>query len=344
MPTSRVDRFVQSSPSVDNYWRAIILFGRNVASYKFALGRSLLDLADQGTESVSLEELAVPFSKYLTEHLATVDTQGTSAQSRFLTACREFNNGGLSHGQLIEATARLGFVNVIDAFHVVGPEETPVRFFADERDSNRGISLTDDLHRLRDHYQYRNLPAEVEARWRLVENSWHLGIPSRAVEVTHDSGLLVIDSGLKRTTLTGCRDALNGYQKGHCFYCSRPIQVTPTDDGDPVHVDHLIPFRLGREPEFTGINLNGVWNLVLACSACNLSKHDYVPHRRFVELLERRNNYLISSHHPLRGTLITQTGTTVDERRSYLQTVWQTAENLRIATWEPSEQVEEQRW
>jgi hypothetical protein len=31
-------------PSLDNYWRAIILFGRNVASYKFALGKSLLEM------------------------------------------------------------------------------------------------------------------------------------------------------------------------------------------------------------------------------------------------------------------------------------------------------------
>ncbi len=30
--------FEDTEPSLDGYWRAIILFGRNVASYKFALG------------------------------------------------------------------------------------------------------------------------------------------------------------------------------------------------------------------------------------------------------------------------------------------------------------------
>lgn len=33
-----VARFTHEVPSVDAYWRAIILFGQNVASSKFALG------------------------------------------------------------------------------------------------------------------------------------------------------------------------------------------------------------------------------------------------------------------------------------------------------------------
>jgi hypothetical protein len=32
-------QFLEVQPSIENYWRALILFGRNVASYKFALGR-----------------------------------------------------------------------------------------------------------------------------------------------------------------------------------------------------------------------------------------------------------------------------------------------------------------
>jgi hypothetical protein len=36
--------FTDVQPSLDNYWRAIILFGRNVAAYKFALGKTLLGL------------------------------------------------------------------------------------------------------------------------------------------------------------------------------------------------------------------------------------------------------------------------------------------------------------
>jgi len=35
--------FIHQAPTLDNYWRSIILFGRNVASYKFALAQALLD-------------------------------------------------------------------------------------------------------------------------------------------------------------------------------------------------------------------------------------------------------------------------------------------------------------
>ncbi len=33
-----MSKFYEIEPNLENYWRSIILFGRNVASYKFALG------------------------------------------------------------------------------------------------------------------------------------------------------------------------------------------------------------------------------------------------------------------------------------------------------------------
>ena len=43
-----------------------------------------------GAASASLEELAVQFSRELLAHIREVDTQSTSAGSRFLDACRHF--------------------------------------------------------------------------------------------------------------------------------------------------------------------------------------------------------------------------------------------------------------
>ena len=57
-------------PTLDNYYRGIILFGDNTATYKFALGKSLLELATKPNDLVTLEELAEPFSTYLVEHLS----------------------------------------------------------------------------------------------------------------------------------------------------------------------------------------------------------------------------------------------------------------------------------
>lgn len=54
---------------------------------------------------------------HLCEHLKVADKQGSSAQSRFLDAYRAFYRGEATQEQLIEQTARLGFADVIDAFH-----------------------------------------------------------------------------------------------------------------------------------------------------------------------------------------------------------------------------------
>jgi hypothetical protein len=51
-----MSKFYELNPSNENYWRAIILFGRNVASYKFALAKSLYDLRDRQNDLVTLEE------------------------------------------------------------------------------------------------------------------------------------------------------------------------------------------------------------------------------------------------------------------------------------------------
>lgn len=40
-----VARFAYEIPSLDSYWRSIVLFGQNVASYKFALAGALLEIS-----------------------------------------------------------------------------------------------------------------------------------------------------------------------------------------------------------------------------------------------------------------------------------------------------------
>jgi hypothetical protein len=125
--------FIERDPSLESYWRAIVLFGRNVASYKFALAKSLVERSPAAGEIISLEELAEPFSRHVCEHLKIADKQGTSQQSHFLEACRRFNKAEISRHDLVDATVRLGFNNVIDAFHVVNNEQIALRFFTDAR-------------------------------------------------------------------------------------------------------------------------------------------------------------------------------------------------------------------
>ena len=68
-------------------------------------------------------KLSCPWKNYLTfarhncEHLNISDKQGTSSSSRYLNARRSFNKDEITKDELIETTKKLGFVNVIDAFH-----------------------------------------------------------------------------------------------------------------------------------------------------------------------------------------------------------------------------------
>jgi hypothetical protein len=342
--------FTEVRPTLDNYWRAVILFGRNVASYKFALGQTLLEFSGKGQSAVPLAELAGPFARHICAHLRGCDKQITSASSTFLDECRKFNRGELPEERLVESTARLGFVNVIDAFHVVGRAEFAVRFFADERAGTGGIRLTDDLFRLAESYQRRNLPAEVEARWRLVETAWELHLPASALTVDYDTetGGLIARSRLdRRKAVAPCRDALNGYQKGKCFYCFADVSVVAGAD-DLGDVDHVFPHALrSRVPGSPlAARIDGIWNLVLACPTCNrgvAGKFECLPALKYVERLHTRNEFFILSHHPLRETLIAQTGADEPQRRAFLQEAYRCAKTeggLVGDDWRPRDEHE----
>src|ERR1700733_519384 len=254
-----VARFAYELPSLDSYWRAIILFGQNVASYKFALAGALLEIGS-GAEAVSLDQLALPFATRIVKHLRAHDKQGTFQQSRFLDACRAYNSGELDEDGLRAKTVQLGFANVIDAFHIVDKTEVPQRFFLDERKSGSGIRLTDALQELLDVGHGPDLCEEIEARWRLVETAWELNLPRQLLTVEFQPITETLVVPRRRTNITGARGALNGYQKGHCFYCYAPVDIA---SGSPLtcHVDHVFPWAAGSV--IAGAPVDGVWNLVL---------------------------------------------------------------------------------
>ena len=324
-----------------------MLFGRNVASYKFALAKSLLELASQGREAVPLADLAVPFSRHVSDHLVHVDRQGTSRSSRFLDACRFFNAGRISHDELVSATEVFGFNNVIDAFHTVGAGEVPTRFFHDERStSTGGIRITDQVHELAAGAEAESLAGEVEARWRLVEETWASRAVGDQMIVLYDAPreLLVPALTGRRRPITEVRPALNGYQKGHCFYCFAPIVVAGGVGDERSDVDHFLPHSLMARG--MPVDLDQVWNLVLSCERCNRGeggKFAKVPHRTYLTRISRRNEYLIGSHHPLRETLIHATGSTKGERVKFLNAAYDTAQMVdgRTTGWKA---VDEEDW
>jgi hypothetical protein len=332
--------FLEQQQTVENYWRTVILFGKNVASYKFALAKSLIELSEKGPDLIKLEDLAEPFSRFIVEHLARAPKQATSPTSRPLEACRKFAEGKLGKDELIGQTAKLAFDDVIDRFHIVNGKAIPTLFYTDERKNSGGIRLTDELFRLRERAQFGNLPQEVEARWRLVETAWELNVARAALTVGVDDEMLVAVSKGRRTSVTSCRDALNGYQKGKCFYCFSDISLESTSEM-LADVDHFHAWMLKQTGSL--MNLDGIWNLVLACRGCNRGpegKGSRLPQLRFLERLNTRNEFLIVSHHPLRETLIAQTGATRRERVKFLNAAYETARKWLVHTWQPKAENE----
>lgn len=331
--------FHLTHPSLASNWRAIILFGRNSASYKFALGSSILELARAGKTEVSLQDLALPYAQRIAEHLKRADKQGTRDQSKFLDACRKFNADEISEDQLVSETVKLGFVNVIDAFHVVNDGPIQRRFFEDDRKASKSIKLTDHLLSLVQTQDGSNLDQEVESRWRLVETAWSMDLAANLITPSSDLQFFEI-GGVRRTAITSSRPALNGYQKGHCFYCFGDISLEPNSEQLP-DVDHFFPWVLMREGLAAG--MDGIWNLVLACKDCNRGvdgKKARVPNLSLLERLNKRNTYLIESHHPLRETLMAQSGQTREERTRFLQSHFDSAIQHLQHTWHPVEKRE----
>ena len=327
--------FVDKNPSLDTSWRSIILLGRNVASYKFALAKSLLEI-DTSSSEVQIEKIAMPFARSICEHLKNNEKQVTSKSSKFLEACDRFNNLEISEDELKQNTIKLGFVNVIDAFHVVAREETP-RFFTDNRTKNKSIILTDNFYKLKENDIYGNLKNEAESRWNLWETAISLNVSPSLLQVINDKDknyLYVLDENKKRQNITSSRDALNGYQKGKCFYCFKKISIKQGNENS-CDVDHFFPHIL---KDYGVYEVDQIWNLVLTCKECNRGtggKFEKIPDIKYLYSLNKRNNFYIESHHPLRETIINQTGKLQEGRRDFLQKMFDNAINNIPIKWVP---------
>ena len=329
--------FIPPDPTVEDCWRGVVLYGRNTASYKFALASALLALKPQAGQLVKLDDLAPHFAQLIADHLKVAPKQITTSNGKFIRACLQFNEDG-DLTKLVDATVSHGFANVIDAFHIVGSAPVHHAFYVDERKENRGIRVTDEFDQMVAGLQADNLGQEVTARWNLVETAWNVGVSANLLSVQHDhelGELFAIDGSLRRRSVTSSRNALNGYQKGRCFYCGSDLQLRGAKMN--TDVDHFFPHRLKQAG--LGINLDGVWNLVLACPTCNRGpdgKFDRIPALHLLERLHQRNEYLIGSHHPLRETLMRQTGQQLADRVGFLNRVYREVQLSPGHAWEPS--------
>lgn len=92
--------------------------------------------------------------------------------------------------------------------------------------------------------------------------------------------LLKVENISKRSSLDQFYQVLEAFYDGKCFYCGKAIKKK-----EAAHVDHFIPWSF--------IQNDQLWNLVISCSACNLSKSDKLASDHFLEALIDRNEELL---------------------------------------------------
>lgn len=139
---------------------------------------------------------------------------------------------------------------------------------------------------------------------------------------------------MKRFNITSVRDALNGYQKGKCFYSYQDISIR-SQNYILCDVDHFLPHTNKMRHSSEGVNINGVWNLVLADSSVNRVKNARVPERKFLYRLFNRNQFYIQSKHPSAETIINQTGIPKNARKLFMERQYNIALSNSIHTWRP---------
>lgn len=308
-----------STFSPKDYWRAIILYGLNTATYKIALARCLFQFAQAGKTGVLIPELAEAFfdvyQARLEQNRPQLDHPNRQTVMEQVVAL--YKLGKLSRSDAIDRVAAEAFNDVIPRFHHVYKAPVPTRFY---EYSSAGLVLTDAIFTVQAYPEREALLAELNARWDLLEAAFTIR-RDQSVLVT-DIRALYLANGYERRNITENRPVLNGYQQGRCFYCGEAMP------DDAVAVDHVIPRQVLQHDE--------IWNLVLAHAFCNTQKSDLVPDRHYLEKLIERNEHFIASNHPIKPKLIAQLGTQPDQRRRFVEKVYIDAKHVLGAryTWE----------
>jgi hypothetical protein len=302
--------------TASDYWKGIVLFGLNAATYKMALGKCILKFAKSGQSKVLWEELATSFYEEYHQRLLSNPTPQQATPGRLTKLERIVQDeisGRLTRAQAIERVGLEGFNDVVPRFHTIGqdPNIAKDRFY----DTNFGnsLELKDSILRLGE-TDFDELIDELDARWCLLEGAFSITHTHEKYKLANDIREIYLQEGYERTPLTHNIPFLNGYQGNVCFYCGEEL-------GNDVHVDHVLPRQI--------INHDEVWNLVLSHGHCNLQKSDRIVGPHFIEKLIARNENIMGSNHPWKRKIEALLGSTSKKRASSLRHHYELVETAR---------------
>jgi len=308
-----------SAFSAEDYWRAIILYGLNQATYKIALGKSLITLSGQGKTVFTWDELSAEFLRQYRKRLDVSEPMPQQAiatrRTVMETVVSELRVGRLNETTAIEKVGLNAFNDVIHRFHtVIGLGDTENKFYT--VDFGRSIALTDELYRVVESSK-STLLDELNSRWSLLEGAF--SIKSGNYELANEIRDTYLIRGSERKPITKNIPFLQGYQGNVCFYCSEEMIA-----GD-IHVDHVLPRQVVQHDD--------LWNLVLAHRICNERKSDSLVPTHYMKKLIARNENIIGSNHPWKRKLIAQLGPTATQRASEAMRHFDSVKVVLGASW-----------
>lgn len=285
-------------------WKALILYGLNAATYKIALGKTLLDFVRQNIDLVNWEELSKAFFyQYFNRINSTgMPQQGNPGRLTVMERIvKDFSQERISEAEAIELVGKKAFNDVLPRFHSIGNITNAAEnaFYVYER--NKKLVLKDSLFNINEHNEIE-LEQELNARWDLLEGAFL--ITQEQWDLTNDLRDIYLSKGYERKNITCNIPFLQGYQGNVCFYCGEPINASD------IHVDHVLPRQILLHDE--------IWNLVLSHGICNSSKNDNLVALHFIEKLIARNENIIGSNHPWKAKIIAALGVTPINRRKKL--------------------------
>lgn len=297
-----------------DYWKAIILYGLNQATYKLALGKVLLSFALQQKTLISWEELSSEFFEQYRQRLRVAEPRPQQSiparQTKMEQILKEYEQERISLSTALERTGNEAFVDVIHRFHRVGDDPSfDGKFY--RYNFGRQLELTDAMLEV-GNSKPLEIEAELGARWSLLEGAFLARRESS--QLNNDLREIYLSSGYSRTSLTNNIPFLQGYQGNVCFYCGEPMAPGDT------HVDHVLPRQVVHHDE--------IWNLVLSHGECNLSKSDRLVGVHYMEKLSARNENIMGSNHPWKQKIHDQLGATASTRKSALFREYQNVKKI----------------
>jgi 5-methylcytosine-specific restriction endonuclease McrA len=294
--------------------RTLLLFGKNSATYKFALFHALMN--QKAKSVINKKELVSDYLEVFIQHYQKVPSQFQGGNRpeilKFVDEYLRGNKTDNDWSELCFMASKLMFNHVFDAFQNVAGGTLPEEYkLFDYVKSEGNLYLTDGLGLvLENQNAVSSLLNENKSRWLIVATAWLNNVSPNIISYNRENNDLIIENknSDKRINIRSAVAPLMSYQHGKCFYCNKPLDPSGhAHDHNFPDVDHFYPhthlITANKKNSISlldpRINKDGIWNLVLACQECNRGvggKSDAIPNKSYVEKLVNRNLLFTEEH------------------------------------------------